>query len=141
MSLIPRDFFDSFHDFDNFLFPTFYRDLSRFRNSYQPPMDLVEKEDGLYATLEVPGLSIDNLSIELQNNTLIISGQKYSENKKEENQYRLFERRSGSFSRSFSVYPNTKNEDILASYRDGVLNIKVNKNNRKDEKQYIKISN
>lgn len=141
MSLTPRAIFDSFHDIDSFLFPSFYRDLSSFRNSYQPPMDLVEKEDGLYATLEVPGMNIDNFSIELQDNSLIVSGQKFSENKKEDKQYRVYERRTGSFSRSFSVYPNTKNEDISASYRDGVLNIKIAKNNRKDEKQYIKITN
>lgn len=150
MSLIPRDFFDSFHDFDNFLnsnfnYPSFnYPNFNNFglfqnnfRNNYQPPMDIVEKDDGIYATLEVPGMNTDDISIELQNNKLLISGKKIYENKVDKNNYKLLERRSGSFTRSFSVYPNTKTEDITASYKDGILNIKIE---RKNDKKYIKIN-
>lgn len=141
MSLLPRDFHDYIQDsfFNDFSIPLFTHLPSRLRGESVPPMNLVEKEDGLYATLELPGMKSEDINLELDNNMLKIQGQKYIEEKEQNNKYRYYERRSGSFSRSFTVYPNTRHEDISATLKDGLLSIRVAKNNRKDEKRTITI--
>ena len=69
------------------------------------------------------------MSIELENNVLSISGQKAEERTEgdEERRYHLWERRYGSFQRSFTLPRTVKGDDIRAHFEHGILRITMPK--------------
>jgi len=129
------------HDPDTFLSDIF--DLPvRFpkQRAWTPAMNIVEKENGLEASIEVAGMKPDDIKVELKNNHVIISGHKQEERKEENSRYHRYERSSGSFSRSFTVYPGTKSTDISASSSNGILTVFVQKTEKSDCSNLIPIS-
>ena len=107
--------------------------------TFVPPVDIYEDEQGITLKMEVPGVAQENLNINLENNTLTVSGErKFEKNEKEENFHRI-ERRYGSFTRSFTL-PNTVDaEKVNAGYENGILSIQLAKKAEAKPKQ-IKIS-
>ena len=104
----PYNDFNSLQSTLNRVFQDFNRgsDELTTSGSFVPPVDIYENEQGITLKMEVPGVSQDDLKINLENNTLTITGErKFEKDEKEENFHRI-ERRYGSFTRSFSL-PNT----------------------------------
>ena len=96
---------------------------------WSPPVSVTESPEELVFTAELPGLEEDQVSIELENDVLTISGEKTEERTEgdEENKYHLWERSYGSFRRSFSL-PRAVNADgATASFDNGVLEIRLPK--------------
>ncbi|TBU24582.1 small heat shock protein [Dichomitus squalens] len=92
----------------------------------RPRVDIHEdKEKNLVtATFELPGINKQDVSIDVHNNRLTISGESRFENEdRKENGYVLRERRFGRFSRSLPVPQGIKPEDIKASMANGVLTV------------------
>jgi HSP20 family protein len=71
----------------------------------------------------------ENISIELENNVLSISGEKTEQRTEgdEERRYHLWERRYGTFHRSFTLPRTVKADDIRASVADGILRVRMPK--------------
>lgn len=94
-----------------------------------PSVNVEETKDELVLTAELPGLTEDNVSIELENNVLCISGEKAEERTEgdEERRYHLWERRYGSFQRSFTLPRTVKADDIRARFEHGILRISMPK--------------
>lgn len=92
-----------------------------------PPMNVVEHENSIEATIEVPGVVPQDINIELKNGYIEVSAQKTVENNQENDTLHKFERRSGSFTRRFKVYNNSRDEDVSARCVNGVLAITVRK--------------
>jgi HSP20 family protein len=92
-----------------------------------PAMDLVEEDGGYEITAELPGLDEKNVQVKLSNGTLSIRGEKKEETEKEEKEYHLSERRYGSFQRAFRVPEGVDSGKIEASFRNGVLTVKLPK--------------
>lgn len=94
---------------------------------WSPPVDIYETEENIVLKAEVPGLEIKDVSIEVDDNTLVLKGErKLQKNPAEENYHRM-ERCYGSFNRVFSL-PNVVDKDhIRANLREGVLEITVPK--------------
>ena len=86
-----------------------------------------ETDKAVEVEAEVPGLTEDDVKIELAEGMLTIKGEKRDSREEKKKDYRLNERRYGSFSRSFRV-PETVIEDaITADLKKGVLSITLPK--------------
>eukprot|EP00003_Mantamonas_plastica_P022647 TRINITY_DN3891_c0_g1_i1.p2 TRINITY_DN3891_c0_g1~~TRINITY_DN3891_c0_g1_i1.p2 ORF type:complete len:147 (+),score=72.51 TRINITY_DN3891_c0_g1_i1:255-695(+) len=99
-----------------------------------PKFDIHEFDDYLTVHADVPGLSEGEIDIQLDGETLKISGErKYEHEEKEEDEesgkikFRRVERSYGSFSRSMKVPKGTTPDDISASMSNGVLEVTVQK--------------
>ncbi|KAM5541337.1 hypothetical protein V8D89_004891 [Ganoderma adspersum] len=136
MSLI--NFFTNdalFPDFDRLFDDAFARRAQTANGSVQPQgtvsrvlrprIDVHEdKEKNLVtATFELPGLNKENVSIDVHNNLLTVSGESKFESDSNENGYLLRERRFGRFSRSVPVPEGVKPEEIKAAMENGVLTV------------------
>lgn len=96
--------------------------------TWVPAVNVEETKDGMLLTAELPGMRQEDVSIELENNVLTISGTKQHEHEeKEDRRYHLWERRWGAFQRSFTL-PRTVNPDeINATFENGVLTVHMPK--------------
>lgn len=92
---------------------------------FRPRMDIHhdDKANTVTAAFELPGVQKKDVSIDIHNNILNVSGEMKGTTEREEEGYTLRERRHGKFSRSLSLPPGTKNEDIKASMANGVLDV------------------
>ena len=94
---------------------------------FNPAVNTREGEFAYHIEVDLPGMSKEDINIQIENNNLVISGErKYKEEVKEENYYKV-ESSFGSFSRSFSLPENIDIENIHAESTDGVLEVVVPK--------------
>ncbi|EIN11794.1 small heat shock protein [Punctularia strigosozonata HHB-11173 SS5] len=103
-------------------------DLQRSRGTsgpLRPRMDLHENKDSntITATFELPGLKKEDVSIDVHNNRLTVSGESKISSEHDENGYAVRERRFGKFSRSLQLPQGIKDGDIKASMENGVLTV------------------
>ncbi|MCK8600466.1 Hsp20/alpha crystallin family protein [Desulfoferrobacter suflitae] len=92
-----------------------------------PAFDISETDDHIVVRADLPGIDAKDLDINLSGNVLSISGEKKKEQEqKDENHYSI-ERQFGSFCRTFTVPAEVKEEGIEATYKDGVLRLKIPK--------------
>lgn len=109
-----------FNDFDNFL-----NDFSSSLNnssSWEPKFEVLNTDTMYCIRAEIPGMSKKDIDIELENNTLSISGDR-KWNDKDQNNYSEFS--YGKFYRSFNLPENVKENNIKASMKDGILSVQV----------------
>jgi HSP20 family protein len=107
--------------------------------SFVPPVDVYEDEHKVVLKLEVPGLKQDEIDVRVENNTLVVRGErKFEKEEKEENFHRI-ERRYGSFYRGFTLPNTVDTENVQASYDAGVLKIELQKRAEAKPKQ-VKVS-
>ena len=90
-----------------------------------PPMDVVETKDEILCQIEVPGLSREDLDINIEGNLVTIRGEKKFEvgNDEKDSGYRHFERRYGRFERSFTMPRTVDTDRVSARHENGVLTI------------------
>jgi HSP20 family protein len=94
---------------------------------WMPPMDLVESDDHFVLRADLPGMSEDDVNIELEDSTLTISGERKSEHEtKNEGFYRV-ERATGAFSRSLTLPKGVDPESVTARFDRGVLEVRIPK--------------
>jgi HSP20 family protein len=108
----------------NRMFSEFYGET--FSRGWVPPVDIYESDDHeVVLKAELPDMKREDISVTFENGVLTLKGErKFAQETKRENFQRL-ERRYGSFSRSFTL-PNTVDAArINASYKDGVLTIRL----------------
>lgn len=115
---INRLFKDAFNDFDQGSDPL---------TSWYPATDIFETKDDYVFKLEVPGLSKDDVNIELNDNTLTIKGEKKEEKEIKKENYHRIESSSGKFSRSFTLPRNIDTKKVNAHMENGILELRVAK--------------
>jgi len=96
-------------------------------SSFVPAVDVMEEADAYLMRVELPGVSKDNLTVEVKENKLFLGGKKESTMKGEEGKYRYEESRYGAFSRVFELPRNVRADSIEAEYKDGVLQLRIPK--------------
>jgi len=97
------------------------------RGSWLPAVDVRETKDALIIHAELPGISKDDIQVEVHEGRLTLSGErKYEKEVDEENVHRI-ERAYGKFSRSFSLPRDVDTNAVDASMKDGVLEIRLPK--------------
>ena len=92
-----------------------------------PAMDLVETDDDLVLRADLPGLSEEDIKIEVEDNVLTISGERKSQNEERKEGYHRVERAYGSFTRSLTLPEGVDPERVRASFDRGVLEVKIPK--------------
>jgi HSP20 family protein len=93
--------------------------------AWVPPVDVFESGDDLLIRAEIPGVEKDDIEINVENNSLTIRGErKHEKETAEERAYRR-ERTYGTFLRSFRLPRTVDSARISASYRNGVLELRL----------------
>ena len=94
---------------------------------WYPPVDIYETQESVILKAELPGVSLEGVSVEVSENTLTLRGERKREKSLGEENYHRMERFYGSFHRSFSLPYAVDRNGIKASFKDGVLKITVPK--------------
>ena len=97
------------------------------RQSWTPSIDVIETDDGIKLKAELAGMDPEDISIEVQDNVLTVSGERRFEEEVKEDKYYRIERRYGSFSRSLALPQTVDETRIEAKYENGVLEVSVPK--------------
>jgi HSP20 family protein len=114
---------DSFSD--NEFFNAWDRDITL--ASY-PRVDIIEEKDNFKISADMPGLDKKDITVEIRNGVLAISGEKKEEKtERDKNRYYHFERRFGSFRREFALPDHVDSEHVDAKYSNGVLELTLKK--------------
>ena len=147
MTLVKRDagyapvlsnFFDDFFTKDLFNWPS-----SSSTGTTIPSVNIYETDGEFHVEMAAPGMSKNDFSIELDNNTLTISSQKTSEKKdSDDKNYQRKEFSFQSFMRTFHLPDSAEAEKINAKYADGILKLVIPKKEEAKRKpiKTIKIS-
>jgi HSP20 family protein len=100
-----------------------------------PAFDISEAEDHFIVKADLPGIDAKSLDIGLAGNVLTISGEKKEEREEKSERFYAVERQFGSFSRSFMLPSDVKEEGIDANYKDGVLTVTIPKTEHAKQKK------
>jgi HSP20 family protein len=95
--------------------------------AFVPRIDLKETAQDFVITGEFPGMKVDNINIELNDNTVTLSGEKRHEYEQKEGERVYIERSFGSFSRTIPLNVEIDEDNATAEMKDGVLTITVPK--------------
>jgi HSP20 family protein len=98
-----------------------------FQGGAVPRMDVVEKDGKVEITAELPGLTRDDVKVELADDTLVISGEKRQEKEQTEGARKVTERSYGAFVRSLELPAGINAEEIQASMDKGILTVTLPK--------------
>jgi len=98
------------------------------RIPYRPQIDVSGDENHYEITLNVPGLSPDDVAIDVQGDRLIIRGQKEEKSETKDQHYYRTERSIGAFQRTLSLPEDANSDEISASLKDGVLLLSIPRN-------------
>jgi HSP20 family protein len=94
---------------------------------WTPRLDLTETEDGFQLAVDLPGMKKDDVHIRMEDDRLIISGERTEEKKEEDRNMVRMERSFGSFYRSLRLPKGIKDDQIRAHFRNGVLKVDLPK--------------
>jgi HSP20 family protein len=111
----------------NRLFNSFFDEGAESRRRWAPAVDLLEREDSLVLKADLPGLTEDDVQIELRDNVLTIAGERKAEHEDQQNGYYRVERSFGRFSRSLQLPEGVDAERISAQFTNGVLEVTIPK--------------
>jgi HSP20 family protein len=96
-------------------------------STWLPSVDVWETEAELVLSFDLPGVSEDEIAVELDDNVLTVRGRRERTSEHSNERFYRFERRFGTFSRSVTLPPGVKEDSIAADYRNGVLEIRIPK--------------
>jgi HSP20 family protein len=113
----------------NRLFDDFFgeRRTEMGESTWLPSVDVSENDSALSVRAELPGMTQDDIELNLQDNVLTLTGEKKKEHQEEQENFHRVERSYGSFRRTFTLPCNVKAEKISATFKDGVLEITLPK--------------
>ena len=134
-----REFLPS--NFSN-LFDLFFNDSfdrTRSIDRFVPSVDVAENDKSFEVQLAAPGMKKEDFKIELNENNLVITGERKFENEKNEKNFRRVETQYGAFSRSFRLPENVNIDQIKAVYKNGILNLEIPKVEKPETKTLIEV--
>jgi HSP20 family protein len=92
-----------------------------------PTVDIFEDGNDVVVKAELPGMKKDDIEVNINDDVITISGEKKSEEKVEKKDYYRLERTFGSFTRSLQLPAETQTDKAKASFRDGILEVRMPK--------------
>jgi len=95
---------------------------------FNPQLDIKESADCYTIEVEVPGMERKDIDIQIQGDTLLISGEKKQLEETTEHNYHCIERSFGAFRRMLTLPQDVDVDEVAASYNSGMLNIGIKKN-------------
>lgn len=106
--------------FDNFLTNNW---PSEDRANFLPATNIAEDDKAFIIELSAPGFNKTDVKVEVENNTLTITGEHKEEKKEDGKNFTRKEFNYGSFKRSFTLPENVNTDSVEAKYENGILNI------------------
>jgi len=107
-------------------------------SAFAPLVDIYETKDTINMDVELPGLAKEDVTLRIEDDTLIIAGERKDETQSQGKNYHRVERVYGRFSRSFSLPTNIDKDKVNASFKNGILKVSLPKKEEAKPKQ-IKI--
>ena len=92
-----------------------------------PAMNIRDDEKSITVEAELPGMESKDIDISLQNNMLVLQGEKRFEDEKKQGNYHRIERSYGSFSRTIPLSSTVDENNVKASFKNGVLTVTLPK--------------
>ncbi len=126
------DLFSKFFGSEGWL-PTSY-----FSRGFNPALDISETDEDIIVKVELPGVDPKGIEVNLAGTTLTVKGEKKEEREENTESVHRIERSYGSFLRSITLPCEVNEEKTEATFKDGVLNLKLPKN-EPSKKNSIKI--
>jgi HSP20 family protein len=123
----PTLFSDFRREIDNLMSRFFEGDGGEATSWFSPQANIAETEQQFEITVDVPGMKPDDITIELRQGDLWITGERKHEEEQKERTYHRIERRYGRFQRVIHLGTGVDADKIEADYKDGVLHIAVPK--------------
>jgi HSP20 family protein len=126
---------DSIQSEMNRLFNTFFEPAAGGNGGtlarWSPAMDLVETDDQFVLRADLPGLSEDDVKIEVEDDVLTVSGERKSSHEENKKGYFRVERSYGTFARTLTLPEGVDADGINASFDKGVLEVRIPKPERR----------
>lgn len=123
----PASIFDDMDKMINNVFENDWNFSVRSKTNWSPAVDVKESDNSFTLTADIPGLTKKEVKVNITDGILSISGERKFEDEKESGNYHYRERRYGSFSRTFNLPETVNEEDISASFKNGILSIELPK--------------
>ena len=123
----------------NRVFGSLFDEFDRSECRWSPSANIVEQDDKLTLTAELPGIEKKDVKINLQNNILTIEGEKKQQSEVKDDDYFKTERFYGKFCRNFTMPSDIDSENISANYSNGVLSVSLPRS-EKAKPQQIEIN-
>lgn len=130
MSIVRFDPFrdiTSFRDDINRLFARTLGEGVGTSQTWTPAVDVFETGEAVILKAELPGLGVDDVDVEVDDNVLTISGERTLTDRVEEGHYYRLERSYGRFSRSLTLPQGIRADEVSATFTDGVLEVRIPK--------------
>jgi len=109
--------------------------ISRELRIQPPTVDMYEEKGDVVVKAELPGMSRDEVEVTLSDSRLTIKGEKRKEEKVEEKDYYRCEREYGSFLRTIELPSEVKADAVKATFKDGVLQVRLPKSDHAKKKE------
>lgn len=134
-----RDLFTVMRDMERMMEDTFRRPLMGFdwpifrhllpelgrAGEFTPAVDMYEEGKELVVKAELPGITKENVKVNMVNNTLTITGEKANEERVERKDFLRLERSHGTFTRTLTLPEGLETNKVHAAFTDGVLEIRI----------------
>jgi len=135
VNLVKWDPFRELEDVSNRLNHVFGRSLARSDTGQEmlamadwtPSADISETNKAYLIKAEIPGINKEDVKVTLQDGMLTIQGERKMEKEEKDKKFHRIERSYGSFMRSFRVPDDADASAVKADFKDGILNVTLNK--------------
>ena len=105
------------------------------QGGWAPPVDIEETGDRIVLRADLPGISLEQIDLKVQNGNLFLRGDRPFDSRSRREDYHRIERPFGKFFRSFALPPNIREDAIQAELRNGVLEVTLPKKTETQTKQ------
>ena len=107
--------------------------------SFRPRVDILEKEKSFELHVLLPGLEKENVNLEVEGNKLVVSGERKQHETAENEKFHQVESFNGKFKRSFNLPKNVDTDSIKAGFKNGILEISIEKSEQSKSGKVIEI--
>ena len=130
-----------FDELVNKSFPAFKEEVGvSFNKGSYPKVNVYEYDDKIGIVAEIPGLDKKNVTVDVEDGILTISGDKHGFDT-DGGKCITRELKQSSFKRSFTLGEHLSGDEVSASFKDGMLSVSIPKvTPEKPKKKFVKIS-
>jgi HSP20 family protein len=106
-----------------------------------PAIEAFQRDGKLVVQADLPGLQADDVTVEIDDGILTLSGERCEEREVDQSDARRTERRYGRFTRSIALPEGARTDEVQASFRNGVLEITVPLSQSSQQRRTVQIQN
>lgn len=104
-----------------------FREVERASRNVVPPADVVEDKDAYHFYFEMPGLKSDSINVRVEEGRLMVEAERKRPEWPKDTAVHVAERGYGPMRRAFQLPKDASHDKVRAAYRDGVLDVTVEK--------------